>query len=166
MDETDDGKPERATKNVRDQQELLSDTFGFIIYRTGHKVRHILNAYIKEYAITTDQWAVLECLEKHNKMTQKEIADRTMKDAVSITRLIDSLASKGYVQRVVSTEDRRAFTIHLTSEGVRVHKKVKDLLLQMKPLVLHGIDIAELERALQILNQLYDNLNQLEADEA
>ncbi len=60
-----------------------------------------------------------------------------------MTRILDSLVQKGYIERVTSDEDRRAVTVKMTDSGKSVSEK------------LHTLDT-------QLPEYLNDAINQLE----
>ncbi|MDB4083164.1 MarR family transcriptional regulator, partial [Vicingaceae bacterium] len=67
-----------------------------------------------------EQWSVLERISKEEGSNQKDIAKDTFKDPAALTRMLDLLAEKGFVQRKASKNDRRTFDVHLTVEGSRL----------------------------------------------
>jgi len=66
---------------------------GFMIERTSKRMRQSFKKILKEMnaEITIDQWAILYELKKENELSQYQLADRTYKDAPTVTRIIDKL---------------------------------------------------------------------------
>ena len=77
--------------------------------------------------ITIDQWLVLNAISEKPDLSQLEIAERVFKDASSVTRIIDLLIKKEYLQRETHEWDRRRFSLGLTKEGQAVMKKFQRL---------------------------------------
>ena len=54
--------------------------------------------------ITVDQALILFFLEKHPELSQQEIATLVFKDKASVTRMINLMVSKGYIERSINEE--------------------------------------------------------------
>src|SRR5215472_10623802 len=62
-------------------------------------------------------WGVLSTLAESGSLTQIELATTMAIDRTAMVYLLDDLEQLSLVERVRSTQDRRAFLIHLTPEG-------------------------------------------------
>lgn len=63
-----------------------------------------------------DQWLVLKNLNENERLSQTELAHLVFKDHPTLTRIVDILCKKGYLERVQHPEDRRSYQLHLTQE--------------------------------------------------
>ena len=80
------------------EQEVFSILTGKISSTIN---RALLRAFSQEdLNITTEQWSVLSCLWKEDRVTQSDLCDLTRKDKPSMTRLIDNLQRSKIVVRV------------------------------------------------------------------
>ena len=52
-------------------------------------------------------------------VSQRDVAERTMIDASDVVDLVDRLEAAGFVRRVRDADDRRRYTLVLTTEGRR-----------------------------------------------
>ena len=121
--------------------------------------RALLRAFAKEdINITTEQWSVLSCLWKEDKVTQRELCDLTRKDKTSMTRLIDNLERNEFVVRVSHPTDRRVNLIHLTQYGASLHKKVTEVVQRVVDKSLAGVSEDEIRQTYMFLAKLEDNL--------
>ncbi|MGC3977519.1 MAG: MarR family transcriptional regulator [Paludibacteraceae bacterium] len=108
--------------------------------------------------ITTEQWAVMVCLWKEDKVTQQKLCDLTSKDKPSITRLIDNLEKRNLVTRVSDAKDRRINLIHLTSKGERLQNKAMESIQKIAERALNGIEDIELSVSKNVLKKIIENL--------
>ena len=94
----------------------------FEIERTLRNINSQTLALFRErkFPVSKEQWSVLERISKEEGSNQKDIAKDTFKDPAALTRMLDLLAEKGFVQREASKNDRRTFDVHLTVEGSRL----------------------------------------------
>jgi DNA-binding MarR family transcriptional regulator len=94
-------------------------TYGFLIEKTGRKIKQELQKEINRlnFDITVDQWVLLFELYQFGSMVQVELAERTYKDAPTITRILELLLHKSLIIKHPSSEDRRKFIIDLSASG-------------------------------------------------
>ncbi|MCS6968429.1 MAG: MarR family transcriptional regulator [Cytophagales bacterium] len=148
--------------NHLDQEFLTQITnYGFIIERTTKRIRQNLqrrfNAH--HFGVTVDQWVVLDCIRQCPGISQNEIADRTFKDAPTVTRIIDQLCKKGLTIRLVDENDRRRFIIQLTAKGQKKVNQMLPVVIQMRKEGWKGLDLADYQRLMHIMETIFNNLN-------
>lgn len=102
--------------------------------------------------ITLDQWLVLKTIAQDSQATQNQIAARVFKDVASVTRIVEILVSKGYLERVFLPSDRRRQQLNVTAAGEQLLEQVYPVSLANRQAALHGLDsetIANLQSSLQ-----------------
>src|SRR6476661_7801435 len=67
--------------------------------------------------LTESQFAVLEVLYHAGPLCLTVIAHKILKTGGNLTLVVKNLEKRGLVQRKQSAEDRRYFSLHLTSKG-------------------------------------------------
>jgi len=92
------------------------EVFVILTGQIGNAInRSFLRAFSNEgIDITTEQWSVLACLWKEDKVSQQTLCNLTTKDKPSMTRLIDNLEKRNLVKRFADINDRRNNLIHRT----------------------------------------------------
>lgn len=130
----------------------------YVINRTALKMRNDLNRRFKPYDITAEQWGLLKQLCNQDGVSQKDIADRLIKDQPAITRILDKLEHKGLIERRAHPDDRRAFLIFLTSEGRKVIDLLAPVAKRSLEKALLGLEQGEKELLRRALNRICDNL--------
>ena len=141
-------------------KDKKADIPGFIIERTSKRMRQSFKGIIKKMnaGITIDQWAVLYTLKKEDKLNQFELANRTFKDAPTITRIIDKLSEKNMIDRMPDIEDRRRFTIQLTDTGKNKIDEIIPAARAFRRKVWKGLDKENVNLLITTLNQVFENL--------
>lgn len=109
------------------------------------------------YDITIDQWLVLNTLEANPDLSQAEIAEIVFKDTASLTRIIDLMVNKGYIERSISNEDRRRFHLQITKSGKQLLENVSEVVYENRRLALNGISDNEIEMLSETLKKLITN---------
>lgn len=75
---------------------------------------------IRSYGLTEPQFGVLECIGHLGLLTLGELSRKLLVSGGNITCVVDNLEKEGLVERVHSTEDRRAIVAQLTPKGKKV----------------------------------------------
>lgn len=132
---------------------------GYLLERTTRVVKLSFHKLFKELGIelTPEQWVIMDSLYQKNDQPQKNLAEASFKDAPTISRILDTLDKKGWIQRVPSQEDRRIYLVHQTDEGKRIVEEVRphvDKLREKGWKELTESDYAEFTR---IVNQVFKN---------
>ena len=80
--------------------------------------------HIRELDLTPSQFDVIATLGNTDGMNMTDLAEKTLVTKGTLTGIIDRLEKKGIVVRVVPPENRRSFTIVLTSEGEKTFNNI------------------------------------------
>jgi DNA-binding MarR family transcriptional regulator len=112
-----------------------------------------------ELDITVDQWVILQLLAKHEVLSQQEIGELALKDAPTVTRMIDLLEIKGIVARKADKTDKRRYKITLTPLGKTKHQIILPLVQEFRNEAFSGISHTELVNLEKILRKIFDNLH-------
>ncbi len=110
------------------------------------------------FDITPEQFLVLDTLWDDGVQSQQEIAVKISKDKNSVTKLIDALEKKNYVQRVAYKQDRRLNLIHITESGQKIKEKVTEIALEATNSIIREIPIQDLETFIKVLTKMSDNM--------
>ena len=107
--------------------------------------------------ITIDQWLVLKTIENNAGMTQQQIAIHVFKDYASITRIIEILVTKKFLERNLHSVDRRRFDLRITKLGLQILKRLTPIIESNRKQALSGITKAEIELLKKALNKITEN---------
>lgn len=110
------------------------------------------------FDITPEQFLVLDTLWDDGVQSQQEIAIKLSKDKNSVTKLIDALEKKNYVQRVAYKQDRRLNLIHITESGQKIKDKVTEIALEATNSIIRDIPIQDLDTFIKVLTKMSDNM--------
>lgn len=140
-------------------QELFA-RYSFLLDRTARKVKQYAQHQFKtgEFDVTVDQWLVLKNLSENELLSQTELANLVFKDHPTLTRIIDLLCKKGYVERVPHPQDRRSFQLHLTDSGLEKVSELKPKILEIREKAWENLTPKDFEEFKRILDTIYQNL--------
>jgi MarR family transcriptional regulator for hemolysin len=107
--------------------------------------------------ITIDQWLVLNALNENDEITQSDLAELVFKDKASMTRLIELLVLKKYIQRTAHDTSRRRFKLTITPKGHEVIGQILPLVKENRKHALKNINLELLKQTESVLKHISEN---------
>jgi len=143
------------------EEAKLYSRYSFLLDRTARRVKQYAKQRFRElgWSITVDQWAILKQLADHGPQNQREIGDKTFKDNPTITRILDLLNDKGYVERKPHPDDRRSFLISLTKNGEQLVNECLPEVQKIRMKAWENLSQKDFKEFKRILDSIYDNLS-------
>ncbi len=134
---------------------------GFVLERAARRMKQYFQQQLLEQGagVTVDQWVIMQQLQRHDGLSQHELAKATFKDAPTVTRIIDLLCGKELLRRTPDPADRRRYRIELTSRGRACIEEVLPIVRDFRRQAWRGLSDNEVDRLVDSLNQIFDNLN-------
>ena len=108
--------------------------------------------------LTPEQFLLIDLLWNQGAMSQQKLADSMHKDKNSITKLVDALEAKGFVERQRDKNDRRSNTVVPTEKSQSIKDRTKEFGISMLDGMLDGISEEELRSFLSTLDKISNNL--------
>lgn len=103
--------------------EFFNESYGFLLGITYRRASQLFTNRLKDYEITPEQWLILRRLSCEHGISQKEVALRCEKDQPTTARILESLISKGMIEKKNSESDRRVSLVYITEKGKRIFKE-------------------------------------------
>ncbi|MCM3039395.1 MarR family transcriptional regulator [Paenibacillus motobuensis] len=136
----------------------LEKYIGVNVQRAALKLNNYYQKVVNPFDITVDQWEILVILWEKEGITQKEIAERLLKDQTNIARMLFKLEKKGFIYRVVHETDRRSLRVYLTPKGREVKDDILTPSLEAYGNTVKGLSEEEVETFRRILSVIYNNV--------
>lgn len=95
----------------------LENQFCFPLYACAKEVIKRYRPYLNKLNLTYTQYIAMMVLWEHKKISVKALGEKLYLDSGTLTPVLKSLESKGYVLRYRSTEDQRVLIVELTEKG-------------------------------------------------
>lgn len=108
--------------------------------------------------ITIDQWVLLKIIESNEGVSQRELANISVRDAASITRTLDLLSKKQLINREPIPDNRRQFKIVLTAAGRSFIEKNMEMVQRHRAHSTKGFTEEEIEQLRSMLKRMQKNL--------
>jgi DNA-binding MarR family transcriptional regulator len=139
----------------------LKKTLGALVSRTNLLLRNYFSYMAKgdNLEATVEQMIILTFVSRHPGVSQSELAELSHKDRTSITRILDVLEKKAYLDRRPDARDRRAYRIYLTPTGEETLPRLLHIAAQVNQLSCADFTPEEIELLKTLLNRVCTNIN-------
>lgn len=111
-------------RNVNPEQDESRLDFGPLERSLGYRLRRAqlrvfedFGRAFAEVGLRPAQFGVLVVVERNPGLRQSEVASALGIQRTNFVPLLDSLETRGLLERRASREDRRSYALHLTQEG-------------------------------------------------
>ena len=130
------------------------------VNRLGFLTRKMLASDFKSagQSVSPEEWAILLFLWKYGDRTSSEIADATIKDRTTVTRLLDGMVAKGLVQRQEDRKDRRRSLVKVTERGRELQGELVPIARNLIETACKGLSVADIEVTTRSLKKMTENL--------
>ncbi len=138
----------------------LDDALAYVIHRSTRFLRmHLLRMFRGYgYDVTPEQWFILYRLWEKDGQSQIELSDKIFQDRPNITRIVDALQKRQFVERRADPNDRRKHLIFLTAGSREMLATVMPDLPALRRHIFRGIDERDLQVTRRVLLQLEKNI--------
>lgn len=139
---------------------VVENAIGFWLHRVYQASRNEMYRVFREHGedLTPEQWAVLIRLWEQDGRAQSELSEATFRDAPTMSRIVDSMETRGLIERRPHAEDRRIKLIHLTRHGRALEKKLVPLVEKLVAGMVDGIPERDLVTTRATLRRMFTNL--------
>lgn len=133
---------------------------------TLHDVTCLFRKHFDRRAIRFDltraQWRALKAIRRREGLSQAELAEFLEMEPIAVGRVLDRLASAGFVERRADPNDRRRWCLHLTTRAHAVTDDMEVLAAELRQEALAGVSPADFEAFQRVLAQIRGNLAAIE----
>jgi DNA-binding MarR family transcriptional regulator len=122
----------------------FGESVGYLIARVRSTMLNMVNQRtVAELGVTSQQASVLFMVASGKCVLAAELAREYGIDASAVTRLVDRLEKRGLLQRVRSSEDRRAVRLALTPEGLAIAVRMPAIFTSITDKLMTGLSPEE-----------------------
>lgn len=141
---------------MNDVRELVS-----YLSRAERGYTKVLNRAFQKagYDLIREQFELLQVLWEEDNVNQQTISRRLQKDKYNVTKLLNTLTKRGFVQRKMSQEDRRNNFVVLTEKGQEARKALIGVEEQVHADLTFTIAPQEIKSCVWVLRKLTDLMN-------
>jgi len=131
----------------------------YLIYRiTGHQNRR-LRRRLKKTGINIARWRVLAVLQDHGPLNIGQIAEHTLIEQPTVSRIVDQLEREGLAVRETGGRDSRYVHVLLTDAGRAAFDQVYPIALKHQEQALEGFRQQEIKTLIGFLERIQNNIS-------
>ena len=108
--------------------------------------------------LTLEQCRLLFYLQRHEGVNQKRLAHLSDTDPMTVVRVLDRMEQDGWIERNPDPRDRRAWRLRLKPAAAPLLKRILTIADRARADAMSGLDPAELELLISLLERIRDNL--------
>lgn len=130
------------------------------VNRLGFVVRKELGRRFEAagHRVSAEEWAVLVLLWRADGQTPGALAEATIRDRTTVTRLVDGMANKKFVVRKTDGDDRRRSLVCLSQKGQSLQDVLVPIAKTMIAECCEGLSAREIKQTVSTLRTMTNNL--------
>jgi DNA-binding MarR family transcriptional regulator len=138
-------------------------SFGFLLKDVSRLSSRNFERYANavKLGLTLEQCKVMINLQRNQGITQVRLAYLTETDPMTLVRILDRMQQDGWLERRPDPGDRRVWRLHLKPAALPVMKRIWDTADQARGESLAGLDDADIDRLMDLLEKIHSNLSAL-----
>jgi MarR family transcriptional regulator, transcriptional regulator for hemolysin len=136
----------------------IEQPLGRMLSLLGKGYLHLLQSKLQHLDIDRNYYALVLIENNDGILSQQELALLLDSDKVSIVRIVDYLAGKGYVKRQRKTEDKRKHFLVLTDTAKKALPEIRRSFKEINDIALQGLDKSQIEALSEIIQKIKSNI--------
>lgn len=139
----------------------LDEVYIFHLEKAYKQFRKFKTDYFKQRGvdITSDQWILLKGIYESEGISQRSLAEKSYKEPASVTRILDKLESKNWIERKSLLEDRRSHGLYVTDEGQALVERLLPMAVEIRATGTKGFTAQDVVKLNQMLIKLFENFS-------
>ncbi len=142
----------------------LDSYLPYLLNRAGARIATSFGEEVRPLGATVQMWRVLAALRERDGRRMGDLSGTTSIEVSTLTRLVDSMETKGLVARRRAADDARVVELSVTAAGRRLTQKIVPIAERYERVALAGFSAAEADRLRTALRRLYANMDNLGGD--
>ena len=134
----------------------IYDIYSFLLGKTLQKIQEEVEPFLQSCNITNREFGLLLIILEHPGISQKEAGEIQVIDRTTMTNLVDNLSKKSLVERVVNSENRRAYRLFITAEGKNIVEKIWQVMEPIQNKALKNLNSEEINFFKMLLLKIID----------
>ena len=134
----------------------LENQLCFPLYACSREIVKKYHPHLDEIGLTYTQYIVMMVMWDKKRLSVKELGEKLYLDSGTLTPVLKSLESKGFVTRTRSSEDERVLIVEITDDG----ETLKERAIEIPPKIACCVTLTP-EEAVELHRMLYKILGSM-----
>lgn len=151
-----------VTTNMEEKPKYrLAESLGYLTHQASGSIRKQMGRELvrRGLPIKAEQFAALIYIWDDDGQPQRVLAEKLYRDKTTVTRLVSSIESLGFIRRETGPDDAREKRIFLTDAGKNLMREVTKLVREILELSETGIGAEEMRICKDVLRRVSENLS-------
>ena len=148
---SDPGPAETRPHTAALDQSRLTHLVGYAASRAAIELKKVFAKQLGPLQLKASEFSLLVLVASNPKVNQKQLGQALDISPPNMAVTIDRLVERGWVERVRSTQDRRAMQIHLTTSGRELVERAEKIAMTMENPALRMLSPAERAMLIELL---------------
>ena len=146
---------------------LTDDRLIFLLFKAQNKLKNYIRSQLAAAGvrISVVQAGILFLLKQKDGRTMTELSHILSTDNSAITGLVDRLERSGFISREMLPNDRRAFLICITPDGLKEIDMAKVIIRRVNEEIKEGLSDGEIESFKKVLNAMFEKFDKNAQDQ-
>ena len=138
----------------------LEKALSFLLHACYQQLRSVTYKEFLAHGLelTPEQWIVLVQLWTKDGQSQSALSELTLRDAPTLSRILDTMQKADLVTRVIDERDARTRLVKLTKAGKALQAKLVPVAKRLVSRLEHDISESDLETTHRTLSKMLENL--------
>lgn len=144
-------------KQLSSSDAHMRDKLPAVLHRAHHAIYLYINDALAASGITFQQAVVIFFVHYHKGCNQKAVEEHIETRSASVTVLLNTMASKGLIQKTRNPVDARGVVLSLTAKGQRAFTKIAETFNKTITEITKGLSEEEIEELKRMLRVMENN---------
>jgi DNA-binding MarR family transcriptional regulator len=141
---------------TRSAAHFVDDYLPALLAQASQLISGEFHRVVTAHGFSVSEWRVMATLHGNEPMSIGSLAQITTIKQPTVTRLLDRMEAKGYVQRVENDGDRRITLVRITPIGTRAVSRLIPLAREHEQRVLEPFGLARAEGLKETLRSIIE----------
>ncbi|MEE4241319.1 MAG: MarR family transcriptional regulator [Desulfopila sp.] len=141
-----------------------NESIGRLIYKTSLNLRNYAERLMDPYGLTAEQFHIMKSTSQTPGLSQNELCRQVGKKPANITRILDRLENKRWIERKPNPADRRSSLVYLSPKGECIIAQVSTAFESYSSWFTAGIDPEEEKVFREVMRKIDGNISNLMAE--
>lgn len=137
---------------------MLNDSLGYLLNTSARLIKRDLDSRLRNFGLTSSQWAVLNLLSSEKELTQAEIAEQINSDRATVGGVIDRLIEKELIKKEIMKNDRRYYLVSISRKGLDIFKEIQFTGIESNQKATNDLSDVEITTLKKYLKTIIKNL--------
>ncbi|GMA63080.1 MarR family transcriptional regulator [Alicyclobacillus fastidiosus] len=138
----------------------MDDRIGYLLKRVQHSLRLNMDHELREFGITSPQYAALCAIEQKPGLSGNRMAKWCFVTPQTMHSIVNKLETAGLIARSINDENSSALSIYLTESGVTTLKKSHQVVSNIENKLLSNLNADDIETLRILLSKCATSLDE------